>query len=1373
MHDGPAGLPDDEQSRETIRAQAATIARIEAEARRRDEVLREREAALALQTLAARQRLEERDAEIRRLQAEIRLYRESTSWRITAPLRAAVSLLRGIRPPPLRLPRLPRTQPGPAAPTGNDQAKAALRAGLAAWLRLFLSSGARLRLPSSLRPDVSILLVLHNQAELTFGCLSSLVECLGGIDVCVEVIVLDNGSTDATTELLLRTDGAAIIRSEENLHFLRGVNRAAKAASGRHLLLLNNDAQLLPGSLESALATLDSSGEIGAVGGRIVLPDGTLQEAGSIIWRDGTCSGYARGREPTDAEVLFRRDVDFCSGAFLLTPRDIFERLGGFDERYAPAYYEETDYCVRLWQAGYRVLYEPDAVVLHYEFGSATDSAEALERQRRNLSVFRDRHRAWLSEQLPRAPGNWRAARRVRHGAARVLVIEDRVPHRHLGSGYPRANDLVRSLAAQAEVTLFPMVRFSETSAAVRASLPAEVEVRTDKHFPDLLPFLKDRRGQFDAIIVCRPQNMKLFVDIGGCDAAVNGGAKIIYDAEAILTAREVLRKASLGAPLPLAEQARLLADEMALARRADVVLSVSPIEQRVFTEHGIAHVEVLGHALTPEPTTTTFEDRTDILFVGAVHEDWTPNADSLRWFGEEILPSLRRTLGKPIRLKIVGEVHVSSIAELDGAAFELLGAVDDLRPHYEAARLVVAPTRFAAGIPHKVGQAAAHGVPVVATDLLAQQLGWVPGRDLLAASDAAGFAAACALLYRNAAVWQEIRKSALQRVREDCAPERFDAVVSRLLDDVPKREAPARSRPPAPHAYGDWVRRYDTLTRADRAAILRRIDAMTTRPLISVLVPVYATPEAWLRRCIASVIDQLYPNWELVLVDDGSPQPHVPAILREQAARDRRILVIRRDSNGGIAAATQTALESATGDFVALLDHDDELADHALYMIAEALDESPSIDMIFSDEDKIDAHGTRFDPWFKSDWNPDLMLSQNVVVHLVAYRRSVLLDAGGFRAGYDGSQDYDAALRVAERTSPDRIRHLPFILYHWRAIDGSLALGTEQKTYPYDAAVRAISQHLARTGRNARVTREQHPGYYRVHWPLPPDPPRVTLIVPTRDRADLLRAAAESIFAVTEYSSYELLIVDNASTEAHALGYLADLAKRPNVRVLRYDAPFSFAALNNWAVQQTDSPLIAFLNNDVRVISPEWLGEMAGHAVRPDVGAVGAKLYYPDGTIQHAGIVVGIGGLAGHPHLGLPRGAPGYFGRAAVTQQFSAVTAACMVMRREVFLGVGGFDEQNFAVAFNDVDLCMRLRRAGYAIVWTPYAELYHHESASLGSAQSSQRQEQFDRESRTLRTLWAGAMLHDPFYNPNLTITGGDFSPAFPPRTTKPWHT
>lgn len=570
---------------------------------------------------------------------------------------------------------------------------------------------------------------------------------------------------------------------------------------------------------------------------------------------------------------------------------------------------------------------------------------------------------------------------------------------------------------------------------------------------------------------------------------------------------------------------------------------------------------------------------------------------------------------------------------------------------------------------------------------------------------------------------------------------------------------------------YGDWVARYDTLSQDDVSMIAAHIQRLEYRPLISVLVPLYNTPERFLIRCIESMREQLYDHWELCLVDDASPQPHVQQICERYAAQDSRIRYLRRETNGHIAEATNSALSLATGEFCALLDHDDELAAHALYMVAVELNKQPDLDMLYSDEDKIDEQGKRYEPWFKSDWNYDLMLSQNAVVHLAVYRTSILRGIGGFRSAFNGSQDYDVTLRFSEHTTSERIKHIPFILYHWRAISGSVALATTEKLYPYEAAERAIREHLERTGRSATVERQPHLGYYQVTWPVPAPEPKVAIIIPTKDKVELLRVAVDSILEKTTYENYEIVIVNNRSVEASTMEYFAQALQSPKVHLLDYDKPYSFAALNNWAVTQTDAPLLAFVNNDIEVIEPNWLREMVGHALRPEVGSVGAKLLYPNETIQHSGVVVGIGGLAGHPHVGEPRETFGYFGRAVCTQRYSAVTAACVVMRREVFLEVSGFDEVNFAVAFNDVDLGIRLGHAGYANVWTPRALLFHHESASLGLPTNEDRRRQFLEECDNFRRIWADVIRNDPFYNPNLTISGGDFRPNFPPRVRKPW--
>lgn len=746
-------------------------------------------------------------ADEKRLREEMaHAFRSSASWRITAPLRAATRALRrlsGASPSPEHpAEQAPSesgrsTSPGPA----GTSPKAAMRAGFKTQLDVFLTSSGKLRLPSHPTPDVSILLVLYNQAELTFACLSSIAEVTNGSTLGVEVIILDNGSSDATAGLLHRIEGARIIRSPDNLHFLRGANRAARDARGKYLLFLNNDALLMPGALETAVRESEADASVGAIGGRIVLPDGTLQEAGSIVWNDGVCVGYGRGERPDAPEFMYRRDVDYCSGAFLLTPRSLFESMGGFDERYAPAYYEETDYCLRIWQSGRRVVFDPGIVILHYEFGSSSTSEQALELQQRNWAIFRERHAAWLESQQAHAPSNLLRAR-ARTGARRILFIEDRVPHSKLGAGYPRSNELLRELvAADAEVTLFPMFSHAETWEGIRRSVPESVEVMYGSSAGNLRSFLEKRRGFYDAVFVCRPHNMKEFLAATQGRPELIGDARVFYDAEALFASRKLLQSALAGEEISSAVADQMIAEEVALTRTANAIVSVSPQEKAQFEAHGVGPVFILGHTIDVAPTVAPFDERADLLFVGAVHGEDAPNAESLRWFASEIWPHLQRELGQDVQLKVVGINRAPSVAALAGQGLDLVGAVDDLRPWFERARVVLAPTRIAAGIPLKVYEAAAHGVPTVATDLLASQTGWQSGRDLLAATSASDFAKATARLYRDAELWQAIRTSALERVTVDCSRAQFRNTVRQLLATVPTPTTPAQRTVAHPQA--------------------------------------------------------------------------------------------------------------------------------------------------------------------------------------------------------------------------------------------------------------------------------------------------------------------------------------------------------------------------------------------------------------------------------------------------------------------------------------------------------------------------------------------------------------------------------------------
>lgn len=567
-------------------------------------------------------------------------------------------------------------------------------------------------------------------------------------------------------------------------------------------------------------------------------------------------------------------------------------------------------------------------------------------------------------------------------------------------------------------------------------------------------------------------------------------------------------------------------------------------------------------------------------------------------------------------------------------------------------------------------------------------------------------------------------------------------------------------------HDYAEWVRRYDTMDDARRSQLRGRAEALAVRPLISVLMPTYNANVVWLDEAIESVRAQIYTNWELCIADDASPDEAARERLRHWAERDARIRVVFRESNGHISHASNSALELVQGEWVALMDHDDLLAEDALFWVAERLGAHPEARLLYSDEDKIDEEGRRADPYFKPDWNIDLFYSQNYFSHLGVYHASLLREVGGFRAGFEGSQDYDLALRCIERLQPEQILHLPRVLYHWRVHAESTASSSEAKPYAQLAGVRALSEHLDRLAIQAKAERDGP--FYRVRYALPDPQPLVSLVIPTRDAADLVRQCINSILARTAYGNYEIILVDNGSTDPDALAYFQSLAELPGFRVIRDDREFNYSALNNLAVQQAQGQIVGLINNDIEVISEDWLGEMVSIAVQPGVGAVGARLWYPDHTLQHGGVLLGVGGVANHAHRLRVPGDPGYFGRSQLIQSFSAVTAACLLIRKDRFEAVGGLNEVDLKVAFNDVDFCLRLREAGFRNVWTPYAELFHHESATRGQDLSPEKRARFVSEVEYMMRTWGHLFERDPAYNPNLTldIHAQDFSLAWPPR-------
>jgi GT2 family glycosyltransferase len=548
---------------------------------------------------------------------------------------------------------------------------------------------------------------------------------------------------------------------------------------------------------------------------------------------------------------------------------------------------------------------------------------------------------------------------------------------------------------------------------------------------------------------------------------------------------------------------------------------------------------------------------------------------------------------------------------------------------------------------------------------------------------------------------------------------------------------------------YQTWRERHK-LSATDSERIAAQIRQWRNPPLVSLLMPVFNTDPEWLQVAVAAVRQQLYPHWELCIVDDASTAPHIAPLLQSIAAEDSRIKLKSLKANEGISGASNHALAMATGEFIGLVDHDDALAPDALYEVVKQLCADNTVDFVYTDHDVRAVDGYRHSPFFKPDWSPDLLLSMNYITHFSVYRRALVEEVGGFRKGFEGSQDYDLLLRVTEHART--IAHIPKPLYSWGQAPASVAANPKAKLYAHEAGRRAVEEALQRRGIAGEVVDGYGSPYrYRVKRKIA-GRPLVSIIIPTRDNCRLLERCIQSIEGLTAYEHFEILVVDNQSKEPATVSYLQTLRHR----ILPFDEPFNFARMNNVAAATAAGEHLLFLNDDTEVIRSDWLEAMLEHSQRPEVGAVGARLLFPNRTLQHAGVVIGIQGKAGHAFWGLPGDSPGYYDQARVIRNYSAVTGACLLMRRAVFEELKGFDEQ-FAISYNDIDLCLRARERGYLVVYTPYAVLYHHQSASRG-AYDAEKDRAYEE---LLRQRWKSLFEEgDPYYNRNLTLQRFDFS-------------
>ena len=556
---------------------------------------------------------------------------------------------------------------------------------------------------------------------------------------------------------------------------------------------------------------------------------------------------------------------------------------------------------------------------------------------------------------------------------------------------------------------------------------------------------------------------------------------------------------------------------------------------------------------------------------------------------------------------------------------------------------------------------------------------------------------------------------------------------------------------------YGPWYEAY----RPDEETLEKqRKRKFPDGPLISIVVPAYLTPERFLRQMLDSLLAQTYENWELCLANGSPEDPDMQTVLRSYAEMDKRIRYQDLKENLGIAENTNAAFAMAEGDFIALLDHDDLLAPNALYEIASALEEHSEADVIYTDEDKVTTDlSEHFQPHLKSDFNLDLLRSNNYICHFLVVRHSVVQTVGGFRREFDGAQDYDFIFRCVEQAR--EVVHVPEILYHWRTHKSSTADNPASKMYAFEAGRRAIEGNLKRTGTPGTVEHTPDFGFYRVKYPVQGEP-LVSVIIPNREEKETLQACVESIFEKTAYKNYEIIIVENNSSSEEIFRYYRKLSEDPRVHLIRWKKGFNYSAINNFGVRHAKGDYLLFLNNDVKVIDPDWMSEMLSVCQRKETGAVGVKLIYPDNTIQHAGVVLGLGAhrTAGHSHYRVSSNNLGYMGRLCYAQDVMAVTGACLMMRRSLFEELGGLDE-SFAVSLNDVDLCIRAWKAGYLNVFTPFAELYHYESVSRGLDDQGEKAQRYNRESEAFRARWKELLdKGDPYYNPNFSLDRSDFA-------------
>jgi GT2 family glycosyltransferase len=572
-----------------------------------------------------------------------------------------------------------------------------------------------------------------------------------------------------------------------------------------------------------------------------------------------------------------------------------------------------------------------------------------------------------------------------------------------------------------------------------------------------------------------------------------------------------------------------------------------------------------------------------------------------------------------------------------------------------------------------------------------------------------------------------------------------------KLVDTNPKSESEGNS-------YQDWIKKYDTITDDRITSFRKEFEDLKEKPLFSIIMPVYDPPKQFFEEALQSVITQVYTNWELCISDDRSTHPYIHEIIEEYSKKFPKIKVNINEKHAHISETSNNALKLAKGEYVILMDHDDLLRPHSLLRFAEAISNNKKLKLIYSDEDKIDLKGLRYNPYFKPDWNPDLLLAQNYICHLTCIRKNLVNRIGNFKQGFEGSQDWDLFLRTTETLNDSEILHIPEILYHWRATDSSTATKLSNKNYALESAMKALKEHHNRMKTCGSPEIMQN-GYFKTNYCLQKKL-KCSIIIPTRNGGTVLERCLTSIYKISNFKEFEILLIDNGSNCSKTLSLLSNFNdKYQNFRIINDDSSFNYSALNNKAVKYSKNDILIFLNDDTEILTPNWLDHLMNNAARPRIGAVGAKLLYPNGTIQHAGVILGIGGVAGHAFRSMQKDTPVQMNRANISQNLSAITGACLAVEKSKFESVMGFDEKYLKVAFNDIDLCLKLLTKGYKNLYLPEVVLKHYESYTRGYEDTDSKKKRFHNEVMVMKKRWNSLISKDPNYNPNLSLFSEQF--------------